>query len=46
MSIARRIERWHIWRKRNKNSKVYQVMVLLGLIDSSTFNVMLGWFRK
>lgn len=45
MSVARRIERWNIWRKRNRNSRIYKVMVLLGLIDSPTFNVMIAKFR-
>lgn len=31
------IERWKVWRNYDSSSKLYQVLVLLGLVRSSSF---------
>lgn len=33
--------RWDGWRKHNRNSRFYKILVLLGLIKSPTFNLYL-----
>ena len=36
MKIIKHIRRWNIWRKRNMNGPVYKLLVLFGLVKSST----------
>ena len=37
--MIKRIKLWNIWRKRNLNSKLYKLFVLLGFIKSPTFRM-------
>lgn len=34
-----RYRRWCRWKKRNTNSKIYQLLVLVGLLNSPTFEM-------
>lgn len=38
-TIKERYRLWKKWKKRNLNSRAYQYLVLLGLIESPTFRL-------
>ena len=39
MSIKNHISQWNKWRKHSLNSPLYKILVLLGLVSSSTFKI-------
>lgn len=36
-NLSRHIRRWNRWRKRNANSRLHHILVLLGVVKSPTF---------
>lgn len=36
-NLSRHIRRWNRWRKRNANSHLHHILVLLGVVKSPTF---------
>lgn len=36
--VKKRFRRWLIWSKRSNNNSIYKVLVLIGLVNSPTFN--------
>ena len=40
-NLKRHFRRWNWWRKMNRNSKFYQILVLLKLVNDSMFEMFL-----
>ena len=37
-SLSGHVRRWNVWRKRNRNNKLYKLCVLLGILNSPSMD--------
>ena len=42
--MIKRYKKWKNWKKNNKNGRFYQLLVLIGLANSPSFDLT-EWFR-